>query len=587
MHNFLLFGKSEVKMICYTFWIALFALFISLTGCATAPKEKISVAPQPVEEKIIWCQPEKRPDWLEKEPYKEKENLLFIGISDKLATEKDARDNALRAAISRVVGFIGIDVKDKFERLQTSYGLSTDIIDPAIATRRFEEQFSEAVARRVKAKEWYIEKYEVKYKRQPPGTYYLVYVLAFVPEAEINREISSQLGYQEELSKTAKSANDELVRANALIVDADGIAASQPVRAFANYHEATRLVELSKSEVQQYPEIKGIIERADAIASLAKEKQDELLKDPMVCLTVAIYSLAKNAPDKPLTVAVAKVGYQDTELASRFSEYMIQEIEEKLTGASELYKVVPQRTFRDELSRNRISIGDFLSRKIEIGLLGEIKGMVFGQYWDRGDSIELKMELLETGGMGAKIGSETVDLPKDMFPENIEFIPNSTSLQGWDIFGSAKQNREFNVKVWPDKGEGAIYKENEVVQFLFRTNKDCYVYLYHMDSVGQVRLLFPNRYQASNRVNANKTYTIPDETMNFEFQISPPFGSEIVKAVASLQPIEDIEISTGNKDFRDVGIIGDKRIRALVRAIDIIPKQSRSESTTVITTIER
>lgn len=563
------------------------ALLISLTGCATAPKEKIYVAPKPVGEKIIWRRPEKRPDWLENEPYKEKENLLFIGISDRLATEKEARDNALRAAISKIVGFIGTDVKDKFERLQTSYGLSTDIIDPTIATRRFEEQFSEAVARRVKAREWYTEKYEVKYKRQPPGTYYLVYVLAFVPETEINREINSQLKYQEELSKTAKSANDKLIRANALIVDTDGIAASQPVQAFANYREATKLAELAKSEVQQYPEIQGIIGRADAIASLAKEKQDELLKDPMVCFTVATYSLAKNVPQKPFPVAVAKVSYQDTELGSKFSEYMIQEIEEKLTGASELYKVVPQRTFRNELSRNKISIGDFLSRKIEIGLLGEIKGMVFGQYWDRGDSIELKMELLETGGMGAKIGSETVDLPKDMFPKNVEFIPDSTSLQGWDVFGSAEQNREFKVKVWPNKGEGAIYKENEIVQFLFRTNKDCYVYLYHMDSVGQVRLLFPNRYQASNRVNANKTYTIPDETMNFEFQISPPFGSEIVKAVASLQPIKDVEISVGGEVFRGVGRIGDKRIRALVRAIDIIPKQSRSESTTVITTIER
>lgn len=571
----------------FAFRIALFAFFTLFIGCATVPKEKIPVAPKPVQEKLIWCSQEKRPEWLENEPYKEEENLLFIGISDRLATEKEARDNALRAATSRIVGFIGTDVKDKFERLQTSYGLSTDIIDPTIATRRFEEQFSEAVARRVKAKEWYIEKYEVKYKRQPPGTYYLVYVLAFVPETEINREINSQLKYQEELSKTARSANDKLVRSNTLIVDAEGIAASQPVQAFANYHKATRLVELSKSEVQQYPEIKGIIERADAIASLAKEKQDELLKDPMVCLTVAIYSLAKNAPHKPFTVAVAKVGYQDTELGSRFSKYMIQEIEEKLTGASELYKVVPQRTFRNELSRSRISIGDFLSRKTEIGLLGEIKGMVFGQYWDRGDSIELKMELLETGGMGAKIGSESVDLPKDMFPKNVEFMPDSTSLQGWDIFGSAEQNKEFKVKVWPNKGEGAIYKENEIVQFLFRTNKDCYVYLYHMDSVGQVRLLFPNRYQASNRVEANKTYTIPDETMNFEFQISPPFGSEIVKAVASFQPIKDVETSVEGEVFRGVGRIGDKRIRALLRAIDIIPKQARCESTTVITTIER
>jgi hypothetical protein len=272
--------------------IAYFVLLISFVGCAITPKEKISVAPKPLEEKLIWCSQEERPDWLKKEPYKEKENLLFIGISDRLATEKEARDNALHAAISRIVGFIGTDVKDKFERLQTSYGLSTDIIDPTIATRRFEEQFSEAVARRVKAREWYLEKYEVKYKKQPAGTYYLAYVLAFVPEMEINREISSQLEYQEKLSKTAKSANDKLSKAKDFVVEGEQKILADPQFAFARFQDSIRLAEQAKWQVVEFPELAKITEYTDDIISLAKAKLVQLEK--LAVSKVAVYILPEN-----------------------------------------------------------------------------------------------------------------------------------------------------------------------------------------------------------------------------------------------------------------------------------------------------
>jgi len=272
--------------------ILFFGLLICFIGCATIPKEKISVPPKPVEEKLIWCSQEKRPDWLKKEPYREGENLLFIGISDRLATEKEARDNALHAAISRIVGFIGTDVKDKFERLQTSYGLSTDIIDPTVATRRFEEQFSEAVARRVKAKEWCLEKYEMKYKRQPPGTYYLVYVLAFVPETEINREINSQLKYQEELSKTAKSANDKLGKAKDFVLEGEQKIPADPQFAFTKFQDSIKLAEQAKWQVVEFPELAKITEYADDIISLAKAKLVQLEK--LAVSKVAVYILPEN-----------------------------------------------------------------------------------------------------------------------------------------------------------------------------------------------------------------------------------------------------------------------------------------------------
>lgn len=573
----------------YILLIAYFGLLFSLIGCAVTPEEKISVAPKPVEEKLIRSSQEKRPDWLEKEPYKEEESLLFIGISDKLATEKDARDNALRAAISRVVGFIGTDVKDKFERLQTSYGLSTDIIDPTIATRRFEEQFSKAIARRVKAREWYIEEYQVKFKKQPPGTYYIIYVLAFVPEQEVNREINSQLEYQEELSRTAKSAQRKLNKANNLIIDADNISASQPVQAFEKYRNAIRLASEAKTDVLPYSEIKGIPDYAVQTIQVAEAKLKKLEENPEAVFKTAVLGLAKDYKTKPIAVAVAKVNYQDTDMSSKFAQYLVNKLEETLSGEPLIYKVISQRVFQDNLKRNQVSIEGFLMDKGTISQFIEMEGLVFARYWEKEDSVECKIDLLETGS-GRVIGSTSVDLPKKILPPDIEFNPLNLDIasQALRIFGATTENKDFKIKVWPDKGEGAVYEEGEEIVFHFRADRDCYVYLYHADSEGNVKLLFPNSYSRENFVKAGQVYSIPSETVNFSFKSARPFGSEIIKAIATLQPIKDIETSAGSEAFRTVGKVkgtGDKNVRRITRIISAVPKEARSESLTGITTV--
>ena len=166
-------------------------------GCAgsgvTAPQAP--KPPLPVAEQKIWSSQEIRPDWLTKEPETKEGRLFFIGLSDKFLMEKDARNNAQQEAIKKVVQYIGVNVKSKFERMVTSTGLSTGVIDPTKVMKEFDEQLSSAVARRVKPSEWYIEKWE---KRQ--GTeqkiYHLVWLLAKVPQAEVDRVIAEQLKYQ-------------------------------------------------------------------------------------------------------------------------------------------------------------------------------------------------------------------------------------------------------------------------------------------------------------------------------------------------------------------------------------------------------
>lgn len=186
-------------------YCVLAAAFLFLAGCASTGKKAVSPAPEP-DEKIIWSSHDKRPGWTVTEPALEGDNLVFVGLSGKYATEREARDDAQSHAISNVVKYLGTFVQSKFERIQTTHGLASEITDPTNITRRLENQLSKAFATRVKPQEWYMEKWQNKLKE----THYVVYVKAGVPRSVIDDEYKNMLSKSvEELKKQRDAANNE------------------------------------------------------------------------------------------------------------------------------------------------------------------------------------------------------------------------------------------------------------------------------------------------------------------------------------------------------------------------------------------
>ena len=146
----------------------------------------------------------------------------------------------------------------------------------------------------------------------------------------------------------------------------------------------------------------------------------------------------------------------------------------------------------------------------------------------------------------------------------------------------------FQVKVWVNDGQAATYKEGEALKFHFRANKDGYIYLYHRDASGQVKMLFPNGYSSDNKVKADVVYTIPDNKMNFDIAVTPPFGTETLWAVACLQPMTEMEVKAGETGFRDFGKLASLGESELVtRSLELVPKQARAEDTCTISTTEK
>jgi len=162
-------------------------LFLSLLagfGCAGhVPSIKEGEAEG---EKLLWASQPKQPEWIYKEPPQEKGYLTFVGLSKDHATQQESRKDALRNAQNKVVEYIGTLAKSKFEKISSSYSVSSKIIDPTNATRDYEKYFAANFASQVKEKEAYVEKWLIS-----EVIAWRSFLLTKVPEAVINKSLQN------------------------------------------------------------------------------------------------------------------------------------------------------------------------------------------------------------------------------------------------------------------------------------------------------------------------------------------------------------------------------------------------------------
>lgn len=93
----------------------------------------------------------------------------------------------------------------------------------------------------------------------------------------------------------------------------------------------------------------------------------------------------------------------------------------------------------------------------------------------------------------------------------------------------------LRVTAWVDNAD-STYAVGETVQLFVQTNKDAYVTVLNVGPTGATIVLFPNQYQADNRVAANTVVRVPDPASGTEIRVSGPIGAELVKVIASTRP---------------------------------------------------
>ncbi len=147
----------------------------------------------------------------------------------------------------------------------------------------------------------------------------------------------------------------------------------------------------------------------------------------------------------------------------------------------------------------------------------------------------------------------------------------------------------FKIDIWVDKGCGGTYKIGDKLVVYFRSSKDSYLNLFDVSPAGRVRLIFPNRYRTDNFFEADIVHAIPTEGDDFEFEVTPPTGKGIIRAMATLSPWHFTPKETLRKGalFPTIGRSMDEFDSSLKKKITPVSRTDRATDTCTYTVTKR
>lgn len=140
---------------------------------------------------------------------------------------------------------------------------------------------------------------------------------------------------------------------------------------------------------------------------------------------------------------------------------------------------------------------------------------------------------------------------------------------------------DLDVRVWVDRDESGRntpnYLPGEQVSIFAKTNQDAYLYLFDINSNGEIVQILPNRLQnKGNLLQANQERKFPDRRQGdgYVFTISEPYGISKVLALASKNPL-NLEQINEFRNSQDIGgglseITISKGQQGLAQALSIV-----------------
>ena len=110
----------------------------------------------------------------------------------------------------------------------------------------------------------------------------------------------------------------------------------------------------------------------------------------------------------------------------------------------------------------------------------------------------------------------------------------------YDVQPPVQAQGGLDVVAWVDRPD-YTYASGEDVKLFVKTSKDAYVTVLNVDPAGETTILFPNQYQSDNLVRANRVLEVPDSASQSRIVVTGTTGTELVKVIASTQPIKPFE----------------------------------------------
>jgi hypothetical protein len=159
------------------------------------------------------------------------------------------------------------------------------------------------------------------------------------------------------------------------------------------------------------------------------------------------------------------------------------------------------------------------------------------------------------------------------------------------LAGVTRATSPFRVDLWMKDRDRRDYLIGEKAQFFFSSEQDCYLLMLNVDSRGGITILFPNRYYPNNFVPAGKIFEIPKNGLGkkFELEFGEPLGEEVIKVIATREPLRLGDLGLRRTDYPAFGpkglmVVPERHKNSLINKVETIPLNnlSWSEDTLVI-----
>ena len=240
--------------------------------------------------------------------------------------------------------------------------------------------------------------------------------------------------------------------------------------------------------------------------------------------------LSEKAWQPSLLTAFGTFTYADSGLPSPYSRYLEDGLKSAMIQSSHL-KLFNKSVAAAMDPAFRSAYGDFFKNN-------SVDALLAGRYYVEGQLVRARLELTDLSN-GVLIGTLDLKLQRSAVPPDVVVDPSAAALATASSIANLVTDSgkgSLRVSVSTERGAGAVYREGEKMVVLVTVNKKAWLKVYPVDAGGIVRLIWPNAFTKGKGIEPGDEVRIPGPSDAFAFEMTPPFGTEFVKVIASTKP---------------------------------------------------
>lgn len=230
------------------------------------------------------------------------------------------------------------------------------------------------------------------------------------------------------------------------------------------------------------------------------------------------------------SISVGRVSNENGEITS-LSQTISNLLEKNIVKFSEnKYKIIDRNHLSELLEEWKLSMSGMIdedSSSQTAKLLG-IDIFIFSRYKINRNILNINIKAVNTK-TGEIIATENAmqDLASEAAQTSVKFESQNLVL-----------SQNSDITLWTQKNS---YQIGEPVKIFIKSKRDGYLTVLDISPKGENSVIYPNLYSKGNFIKAGIIYEVPSENAPFIIEAVEPKGTEIIRAIVSDQPLEELE----------------------------------------------